>query len=362
MKEVKLKMFHKIFILYLFVFLQTVFSYEINKENVKFLLDSWKYNFGWKTLGGGYVRHILIFTESHIINIETKEISNTVGYSKVFFDPLENFGTWDSFENLTTAQLAIVFNVILEKLLPQPEKIMDEEIKKIIELASKELTAENFINAIKTILKGSELSQIWKYSEIEDIKIRRKGDRISLKFKFNNKKYEFISQFQNKEKIVRVESTLKTLLEAKEHKDNEKNYLSLYTQEVKDKKEYSKSTVYVEVFGQGILCSINYDYRFHPNFSFRIGSGFAIYVFSLPITVNLLIGTETPHHLELGCGFVFLGYRNLSGMVPTANLGYRYQPKTGGFFFKIAWTPIISVKSNFDEGKMWGGVSIGYTF
>lgn len=360
MKEVKLKMFHKIFILYLFVFLQTVFSYEINKENVKFLLDSWKYNFGWKTLGGGYVRHILIFTKSHIIDIETKEISNTPGYSKIFFDPLESFETWDSFENLTTAQLAIVFNVILEKLLPQPEKIMDEEIKKIIELASKEPTPENFINAIKTILKGSELSQIWEYSEIEDIKIKRKGDKISLKFKFNNKKYEFISQFQNKEKIVIVESTLKTLLETKEHKDNEKNYLSVYTHDVKDKKEYAKSTVYIELFGQGI--SINYDYRFHPNFSFRIGSGFAIYAFSLPVTLNLLTGSKTPHHIELGFGFILVGYKDLGGVVPTANLGYRFQPKNGGFFFKIAWTPIIPVTSNFDEGKVWSGLSIGYTF
>lgn len=137
------------------------------------------------------------------------------------------------------------------------------------------------------------------------------------------------------------------------------NYLSVYTQEEAMEK-YAKNTVYIEFLGQGVLGSINYDYRFHPNFSFRIGVGYALFLYSFPAMINFLIGTETPHHLELGAGFVLMSYKDLSGIVPTANLGYKFQPKNGGFFFKIAWTPFIH--SEAEELIKWGGISIGYTF
>ncbi len=53
---------------------------KVKEQKVKFLFDAWKYHFGWKTLGGGYVRHILLITDESIVYIEMPEVSHTPGY------------------------------------------------------------------------------------------------------------------------------------------------------------------------------------------------------------------------------------------------------------------------------------------
>lgn len=348
---------HKvIFAILFYLFLdQQIFSQDFQKENVKFLLDCWKYHFGWKTLGGGYVRHILLFTESHIIDIETKEVSRTPGYSKVSFDPTEFFDR----EKILLLPPALLLHKILSDLLPDREKEMKEEVREAINLASENPTVENFVSAIKTIIKGSKENQVWKYAEIEDIEVKRKGNEVNFKFKSNEKKHNFISRYENQDRAKTIESVLKNLFKFESSSEvGEQNYLSVYTQEIKEKEKYAKHTAYIEAFGQGLLGTFNYDYRFHPNLSLRVGAGTALLAYSMVLTVNLLSGIETPHHLELGAGLSIFS-NSVVVPIPTVNLGYRFQPKNGGFFFKIAFTPLLG-KS--DEFKVWGGISIGWTF
>jgi hypothetical protein len=86
---------------------------------------------------------------------------------------------------------------------------------------------------------------------------------------------------------------------------------------------------------------------------------------TLPIMINYLRGGN--HKLEIGGGVVLIlvsadikevGTLVGSGIAGTAALGYRYQPHTGGFNFRIGFTPI------FDQGGFspWGGLSLGYSF
>lgn len=197
-------------------------KYPFYKENTEFLLDSWKYNFGWKTLGGGYIRHILLLTDSNIIDIETKEISNTPGYPRVSYisEILEGYLEESSEEKILRLPLELIAAIILSKLLPSPEKRMQEEIKKVIDLTSKNPTAENFINAIKVILKGSEVKHVWKYREITNIDIKRKRKEVHFKFVSNNKKQDFISKYESEKTAQIIENILKNLLTRKRGNKN----------------------------------------------------------------------------------------------------------------------------------------------
>jgi len=142
-----------------------------------------------------------------------------------------------------------------------------------------------------------------------------------------------------------------------------------------------RNAVYIELFGQGILYSVNYDYRIKENIALRAGlTTYGINFFSktnvtgFPMMLNYLSG-KRKGHFEAGIGFMPLlvteetGWfsweddekkqsESAVGFIGNINLGYRYQPRTGGFIFRINFTPLI-----FQE-QLWpfGGISFGYGF
>jgi hypothetical protein len=148
--------------------------------------------------------------------------------------------------------------------------------------------------------------------------------------------------------------------------------------------DYAKNCLYAEALGQGLLYSVNYEYMFTPHVSGRIGyTNWSVPMYLLisagslgyeggPVMVNYLWG-DGDHHLETGIGAV-LGVMRYSGVdtifgetlsdkykflpLGTATLGYRYQPREGGFLFKIGATPL------FDGVRflLTGGFAIGGTF
>jgi hypothetical protein len=145
--------------------------------------------------------------------------------------------------------------------------------------------------------------------------------------------------------------------------------------------QYSQNAIFAEGLGPGIFYSINYDHRFTPNMSIRVGftswslPGLFLIgetnVTAFPITVNHLIG-KGASHLELGIGImptivsfsgqeIFFGTQ-VSGsstvVLGTANIGYRLQPNEGGIFFRIGFTPLFT----FQKFQPWGGVSLGASF
>lgn len=135
-------------------------------------------------------------------------------------------------------------------------------------------------------------------------------------------------------------------------------------------------TVFVELGGPG-LASINFDTRFgkkDDGFGGRVGiGGFSISdnlgdkagVIFIPIGLNYLIGKDEKNYFEIGAGVtpvVGTGDLNNSDFGATFGhiiLGYRMQPKIGGFTFRAFACPV------FGNGVFipyYGGLSFGYKF
>ncbi len=139
-----------------------------------------------------------------------------------------------------------------------------------------------------------------------------------------------------------------------------------------------RNNVYLEILGNGFLYSINYERFFHPNFSLRSGVMFftgtgesedgqtaraSLAIF--PVMLNYLINFGN-HHIEIGAGpelaYVsaysdLFGKKAGFGIGGTARIGYVYFPTSGGFNFRIAYTPIVSEIFTHSFG-----IGVGYGF
>ena len=106
--------------------------------------------------------------------------------------------------------------------------------------------------------------------------------------------------------------------------------------------------VYFMLGGSGPILSVNYDCRYakrvnEPSFAIGVGywdDSFGS-IFSIPVSVNYL-GGRSSHFLEIAAGATYLtgnirdffgGTSDINGIIYHLNLGYRYQPSNGGFFF-----------------------------
>jgi len=136
--------------------------------------------------------------------------------------------------------------------------------------------------------------------------------------------------------------------------------------------EFNKrKSVYFEIAGSGGLGSINYEKLFWKKniteFTWRAGLSFAPIdknngtgiVF--PLMINSIIG-KNAHKLELGLGQgITITTKGSFFALTTASIGYRYQPETKNWFYRVTYAPLISYLVDF-QIQQWGGISIGYTF
>lgn len=317
---------------------------EVKEQKVKFLFDAWKYHFGWKTLGGGYVRHILLITDESIVDIEMPEVSQTPGYTSTGLVKVEKPS------DILLSILLFPLTEYLEKNLPDPYEKMRQEIQSEVDKIEAP-SVENFVKIISDLYseKGEKIKVVGIYSRngIKDLKLEDKGGEIRLSFKDDNKnQHTYISKY-------------------KDLKQKDEILLSLGKEVVNVKTpDFSTLAWYIEALGNAVIGSVNLDYRFHPNLSFRLGASWMIFGFGFPVMLNFLTdGKEVSHHLEIGAGAVpVIGGINGSKLVhyETLTLGYRYQPKKGGFLFRVSFTPLLNFPDK-GENKMWGGISIGYS-
>jgi hypothetical protein len=137
----------------------------------------------------------------------------------------------------------------------------------------------------------------------------------------------------------------------------------------------ARNAFYVELLGNGLLYSLNYDRLFADQISGRVGimligaanDTSAAGVIAAPILANYLFGRGNSH-FEAGIGITLMSgavenveeieEEGFSGAVGTATLGYRYQRPGGGFVFRAGLTPF------FGGGGIlpWFGLSFGYGF
>jgi hypothetical protein len=135
------------------------------------------------------------------------------------------------------------------------------------------------------------------------------------------------------------------------------------------------SAVYVELLGNGLLYSINYDHRIAPKLAARVGfmglggvsDSASASVFAAPVMVSYLFG-EGNSHFEVGAGVMLAAGaidevdtvedESFSSAVGTATVGYRYQRPQGGFVFRTGLTPFFDHRGFAPSF----GISFGYGF
>ncbi|HEU4562792.1 MAG TPA: hypothetical protein VFS20_33490 [Longimicrobium sp.] len=150
----------------------------------------------------------------------------------------------------------------------------------------------------------------------------------------------------------------------------------------------ARNAVYVELLGNGGVYSLNFDRRVGQEAALRIGVGAwsaddlflgneaSSSLVTLPVTASWLPGTANGRP-ELGGGMLlgrrtrdepFDGGSTSSTFASlTAILGYRYQPASGGWMFRVAFTPFWGFGGEDEAYPDRGftpsaGVSGGYTF
>ncbi len=151
-------------------------------------------------------------------------------------------------------------------------------------------------------------------------------------------------------------------------------------QEAVPSKDFARNSVFLELLGNGGLYTLNYDHKFFDHVSARLGLEYIslsgddggtgtddrVTIFLAPIMVNYLVGNGNSR-LELGAGTYLGGFSGdvenevvdgIGGGGFTGTIGYRLQPRDGGFLFRVGITPIISAAG----AQLWGGLSLGGTF
>ncbi|MCH2044095.1 MAG: PorT family protein [Saprospiraceae bacterium] len=131
----------------------------------------------------------------------------------------------------------------------------------------------------------------------------------------------------------------------------------------------SRHVFYTEIGGAGIAGSMNYEYVIaqHSNLRLagRVGLGFVPFAnlssdlsVSFPTGLIGILGKKN-HHIEFG--FIHTTLAKGSDISNFAFLsgGYRFHKPGGGFFLRIAYTPMIA-NYNLQRFNHWAGISIGY--
>ncbi|TDQ06864.1 hypothetical protein [Pedobacter metabolipauper] len=134
--------------------------------------------------------------------------------------------------------------------------------------------------------------------------------------------------------------------------------------------------VFVELGGQGLIFSANYDTRFgnrRDGLGGRAGIGYigadGDNITTVPISLNYLLG-KGKNFFEVGLGATFTSLTasgesfifdegTSSSVIGTMSFAYRLQPVDSGFALRAGFTPVFS-GTNFIP--YYAGFSLGYTF
>lgn len=140
-----------------------------------------------------------------------------------------------------------------------------------------------------------------------------------------------------------------------------------------------KNSVQAELFGHGLLYSLNYERVIFNGQKFKTTGqlGFSYYPpktgfidIWIPLVINEIFSFNK-HHIELGLGHVFTNeavrYFDYSvlerqwGGFLTARLGYRYQKHNGRLIVRAGFTPFFEYRDLIDFYPS-GGLALGYSF
>ncbi|MDR1545066.1 MAG: hypothetical protein LBS50_11830 [Prevotellaceae bacterium] len=154
------------------------------------------------------------------------------------------------------------------------------------------------------------------------------------------------------------------------------NSFSQNSDNARQSNDFKHHSVYVELLGNSLFYSVNYDYLlkiYTDNIQMSAGSGIGFFRtssvdgqgrvakhnrFYITPATTFLFGAKS-HYAEIGTALMVGSLGKTLKLVPSARIGYRYQRQKGGFLFRIAFTPAFN---DFFIYKYWCGVSVGYIF
>ncbi len=142
-------------------------------------------------------------------------------------------------------------------------------------------------------------------------------------------------------------------------------------------KDFARHSIFVEIGGSSGLYSLNYDHKLADHVSLRVGGMYFglkdndtrehVSIITAPVMINYLLGSGSSR-LELGVGMLLAQARgevkdpqlefDIRGWGGISTVGYRLQPRGGGFLFRIGVTPYF----NGSQIIPWAGISLGATF
>lgn len=133
--------------------------------------------------------------------------------------------------------------------------------------------------------------------------------------------------------------------------------------------EPPSNAVYGELFGNGILMTLNYEKIIDGKVFARFGA-FCVpdesiaCPFSAPVMIGYLLGPGA-NKLELAFGQLWIWNQPLRGwtIAQTATIAWRYQPLRPGMMWKVGWTPILGAGPGQNESApIWLGVASGFAW
>ena len=128
------------------------------------------------------------------------------------------------------------------------------------------------------------------------------------------------------------------------------------------------NVLYIELGGNNIFYSINYEKEVSNNLNLRLG------ISIMPITEftntgkqsnskfigtimsNYFIQIKNNNYLELGGGLSY----GLETLFPAVTFGYRYSPDYGGIIWKLSFTPLLN--EEIFSILPWFGIAFGIKF
>jgi len=146
-------------------------------------------------------------------------------------------------------------------------------------------------------------------------------------------------------------------------------HFSLRAQNAPNISNPKAKSIFFELGGPG-LASVNYDMRFKntgQGLGFRAGIGgfpaYNINLITFPVGLNYIASKDNRNFFEFGAGFTIMpntdGNGLFGGSFGHTTLGYRLQPKDGGFTFRATMNPILVSEGFF---PFYAGVGFGWKF